>query len=174
MLRSALYLLVLAVLVACADRKESAPTGQVAIRSLSPVGEQWQEVAQGEMPEELTLLVEVENRGARLKILSGEVGVRYNGRKVAILSLLEEVSIAGRRSSEVELRLKLHMTHNSHSRALVESLRRRSVENVALEWKLKVRRGLFSGRVEQEAVALTELVGEQELERLWQMAGSVE
>ena len=98
MLRRVLYLLAFVALVACADRKESAPTGQVAIRSLSPVGEQWQEVAQGEMPEELTLLVEVENRGARLKVLSGEVGVRYNGRKVAILSLLEEVSIAGRRS----------------------------------------------------------------------------
>ena len=174
MLRRVLYLLAVVTLVACANAKRMASIGQIAIRSVEIGSEQSKEVVQGEIPEELSLLIGVENPGAGLKIISGDLYVYYKGRKVAILSLKEGVRVAGRCNSVVELCLSLHMAHNSHSRALVESLRRHSVEGVALGWGLKMRRGLVAGLLEQEAVALSEIVGEQELERLWQMMPSAE
>lgn len=169
MLRRVIYLLLALIFVACSATETER---EIVIRSVNPIGEEWQEWQQSGqqgLPQTISLSVQVENAGAGLKIRGGEAELRYGGRKVAILRLQEKVKIMGHRNSQVMLTMRLHVAHNSQAQALYEALRNRSADGISIGWNLKVRKGLFAGRVKQEAMALGELLSEQDMERLWQM-----
>ena len=157
-----LCVVLLALLSACATPKSGQ---EIVVRSINPIGFSWQE---------FTLSLQVENHGTGVTLRKGEGYIFYRGRKVAILNLQEKAEFMGHRNSQVLLTLRCNIAHNSHSMALMESLKRHSAEDISVGWRLKVRRGILHGKVEQEPIPLERLLSPKSMERLWQMVEEIE
>lgn len=166
-----LCVVLLALLSACATPKSGQ---EIVVRSINPIGFSWQEFTKENPPREFTLSLQVENHGTGVTLRKGEGYIFYRGRKVAILNLQEKAEFMGHRNSQVLLTLRCNIAHNSHSMALMESLKRHSAEDISVGWRLKVRRGILHGKVEQEPIPLERLLSPKSMERLWQMVEEIE
>ncbi len=166
-----LCIALLVLLSACSAPK----SGQdIVLDSVNPIGFSWQELTRENPPREFTLSLQVRNHGTGVTIRKGEAYIYYKGRKVAILTLREKAEFMGHRNSQVMLDLRCNIARNSHSMALWESLKRHSTQDISVGWRLKLRRGILYGKAEQEPISLEKLLGQENIEQLWQMVEKIE
>lgn len=158
------------LMVSCTPKSEQG----LVLRSVNPIGFDWQQLQGQNPPREFSLSLQVENHGAGVTLRKGEGYIFHKGRKVAILTLEQKAEFMRHRNSQVLLNLRCNVARNSHSAAVFEKLKNHSAEDISVGWKIKVRRGILYGKLEQEPIALEELLGAENMERLWQVIDKME
>lgn len=126
-------------------------------------GDEWQ------LPSRLTLAVEVDNQGAKVRLSDCRLRVSYRGRRVLMIWTEQKVTIPAKSRSRVVVPLRLAIARNSQSLPLQQALSRRDLSEVTLDWELKVSRGIAGKRIEQSGVAASEVLSAAQQEQLWKM-----
>lgn len=126
-------------------------------------GEEWQ------LPSRLTLAVEVDNQGAKVRMRNCRLRVSYRGRRVLMIWAEQKVSLPANSRSLVVVPLRLAVARNSQSLPLQQALSRKDLSEVTLDWECKVSRGIAGKRIEQSGVAASEVLSVQQQEQLWKM-----
>ena len=126
-------------------------------------GDEWQ------LPSRLTLAVEVDNQGAKVRLSDCRLRVSYRGRRVLMIWTEQKVTIPAKSRSRVVVPLRLAIARNSQSLPLQQALSRKDLSEVTLDWECKASRGIAGKRIEQSGVAASEVLSAAQQEQLWKM-----
>ena len=161
-----LFVFVVFAFVGCGTSKSVSVEGfevLTATGATAADGEEWQ------LPSRLTLAVEVDNQGAKVRMRDCRLRVSYRGRRVLMIWAEQKVSLPAHSRSRVVVPLRLAIARNSQSMSLQDALSRKDLSEVTLDWEAKVSRGIAGRRIEQSGVAASEVLSVQQQEQLWKM-----
>lgn len=165
-MRRWLLVLVALVFVGCGEPKPISIEGfevLTASGATAADGEEWQ------LPSRLTLAVEVDNQGAKVRMRDCRLRVSYRGRRVLMIWAEQKVSLPAHSRSRVVVPLRLAIARNSQSMSLQDALSRKDLSEVTLDWEAKVSRGIVGRRISQSGLAASEVLTAAQQEELWKM-----
>ncbi|MBR5334316.1 MAG: hypothetical protein IKV33_06210 [Alistipes sp.] len=145
----------------CAAHDEGLGVGEIDIVGLESV-----EVAGDNLPDQITLRLEVSNDDKRFSIRSARLRVGIGARRSVAFTLAEPV-VVRRGESVVELPIRITVAHNSRSVALRNALKQHKLSLIEFDGELKVRRGIASRTMSFSSRELREMLTESVLEKLW-------
>ena len=165
-MRRWLLALVALAFVGCGEPKPISIEGfevLTASGATTADGDEWQ------LPSRLTLAVEVDNQGAKVRLSDCRLRVSYRGRRVLMIWTEQKVTIPAKSRSRVVVPLRLAIARNSQSLPLQQALSRKDLSEVTLDWECKASRGIAGKRIEQSGVAASEVLSAAQQEQLWKM-----
>ena len=161
-----LFVFVVFAFVGCGTSKPVSVEGfevLTATGATTADGEEWQ------LPSRLTLAVEVDNQGAKVRMRDCRLRVSYRGRRVLMIWAEQKVSLPAHSRSRVVVPLRLAIARNSQSLPLQQALSRKDLSEVTLDWEAKVSRGIVGRRISQSGLAASEVLTAAQQEELWKM-----
>lgn len=134
-----LLLIVLTLLLgSCSMRSESLSLGEVEFMGLEGVT-----LAGDELPEQISLRVELENGSKSFSLREARLRVGIGRRRSLALTLTEPVHVR-RGRSVVTLPIKITVVHNSNAMTLRNMFKQRKLSLIEFDLRAKVRRGIAS------------------------------
>ena len=131
------FLTILCALMLCSCSSNEG----VSLEDVDVVGVESVALQGGDLPEQLTLRLELNNEGRRFSVRSARLRVGIGIRRSVAITLLEPV-VVGRGESVVEIPVKFTVAHSSRAVALRRALERREFSLIAFDGEAKVRRGI--------------------------------
>lgn len=154
-----LLLLLLALMLgSCAHHDDRLSLGRVEIAAVEQSGD--------DVPAQITLRAEVQNRGAKFSVRAARLRVGIGSRRSVAFSLVEPVKVV-RGSSVVEVPIKITVAHNSRSMALRQALRQRKWSLIEFDGEFKLRRGLATRTESLNSEEFREMLSAELWERVW-------
>lgn len=157
-MRRLLLIFSVLLLAGCSGADSGLSLGEVEV--LSAEGEQY--------PSQMLLRVSLTNRGGAFTLRQGRLRVGIQGRRQAVFTLCDKVKV-GRGRQSVLLGVKCSVVHNSLSEKLLRCVEQQQWSSVEADGSFKVRRGIFSRRIELPTTSLEELLTASQREQLWQL-----
>ena len=131
------FLTILCALMLCSCSSNEG----VSLADVDVVGVESVALQGSDLPEQLTLRLELNNEGRKFSVRSARLRVGIGIRRSVAITLLEPV-VVGRGESVVEIPVKFTVAHSSRAVALRRALERREFSLIAFDGEAKVRRGI--------------------------------
>lgn len=156
-----LFVILLALLFGSCAAHDGLDVGAIDVVGLESV-----EIAGDDLPDQITLRIEVNNDDKRFSLRSARLRIGIGARRSVALTLAEPV-VVRRGESVVELPIRITVAHNSRSVALRNALKQRKLSLIEFDGEVKVRRGIVSRTIEFSSEELKDMLTEKVLEKVW-------
>lgn len=158
------FLTILCALILCSCSIEEG----VSLEDVDVVGVESVALEGSDLPEHLTMRLELNNEGRKFSVRSARLRVGIGMRRSVAITLLEPVVIK-RGESVVEIPVKFTVAHSSRAVALRKALERREFSLIAFDGEAKVRRGIAARTFDLSSSELKLTFGERWAEWLEQL-----